>query len=828
LRWFFPDTVLEPGELMIVYLSGKNKIDPGSNLHTNFSLSSSEPLLLNSFDLVEFNIMPPREMPKDVSYGRQADGSMAFFGEPTPGAPNITQGYSGICAPPEYSHTSGFYTENINLSIVSTDGSSVIYSTDGSIPREENIASPLIFEYKNSFPFLPTDPFGPFLTDSNTTYGYVSPILVEDRSALPDRLSRKSSTKDFQPTYFPEEPSFKGTVIRARSVAEGKLPSEIVSKVFFITPEGRNRYNLPVTSLILDEVDLFEYEQGIHTAGKVFDDWRQENPDLFPPPIGKANYGERGITWEKEGHFDYFDKNSSATSISAELGIRMNGESSRRFPRKSFRLSAKNLYGSEALIYPFFPNHFTQRFERLILHNSGGDERFANMRNAAVQRMAYPTNATTSSYQPHYLFLNGEFYGLNILKERFDENYFQIRYGILPENLNLIIGLDDIAAGNSGRYLALNNLCLNGFLPDLSLEQFDGWVDVESYADVYIVNMITSNADMFPKNTLWWRDNSPGASDNSFYSVLIDQDRTLGMRVNGALKSPSYNMVSHFLEETTELITPYLTCFIEVMKTDEFRRYFINRTGDVLNSYFKIDRTVGIVEDMREAYLPHYEEQIERWSGDDNMQSVDEWMSEVDTIIDFLEKRPDLHRKHISEFFETDGTYRLSLDVSDEEQGYIHINTIDVIAETEGINAPVYPWKGTYFKNVSIDLKALPNPGYIFSHWEGDITETSIEVNSTFDADSVYIKAVFIPNPNLETDHVGVYPNPFNGSFFIANESENLKRYTIYDSLGKKIIESRPTQNETIEVRFEGQAGVYILEAEYADGKRKQAKLVKY
>jgi len=41
LRWDFPKVVLEPGEFLIVFASGKDRRDPGSQLHTNFRLSKN-------------------------------------------------------------------------------------------------------------------------------------------------------------------------------------------------------------------------------------------------------------------------------------------------------------------------------------------------------------------------------------------------------------------------------------------------------------------------------------------------------------------------------------------------------------------------------------------------------------------------------------------------------------------------------------------------------------------------------------------------------------------------------------------------------------------
>lgn len=52
-----------------------------------------------------------------------------------------------------------------------------------------------------------------------------------------------------------------------------------------------------------------------------------------------------------------------------------------------------------------------------------------------------------------------------------------------------------------------------------------------------------------------------------------------------------------------------------------------------------------------------------------------------------------------------------------------------------------YPWQGTYFKGVELELEALPNPGYVFSHWEGyDYDHSLLRI---VPSDDITIKAVF-------------------------------------------------------------------------------------
>jgi hypothetical protein len=833
-QWIFPDMEIAPSEIILIFLSGKNRDNADSELHTNFSLSDSEELMLSSPDFSETDIIPPVSLLRDISYGRTLDSQLAYFGIPSPGAPNLSQAFSGFCDPPEMSHTSGFYESSFELSITAEPGYEIIYSLDGSDPELENLGISQSYSYKNSYAFNPINPVGPFLSETYLFELYSDPIQIEDVSGEPDRISQKSSTKDFDPEYFPDSPSFKGMVVKAKATAPDLLPSKTVSKVFFVTSEGWGRYSLPSVSIIVDEWDLFQYQSGIHTAGQTFDIWRQNNPDVFPPPIFKANYGRRGDLWERPAQIDFFNMEQGSIEFSSELGIRIHGASSRRFPRKSFRLYARGIYDTDEINYEFFPSHHTTIFERLILRNGGSDEWLANMRDALVHRIAAPMRAITVASKPYNVFINGEFYGVNNLRENIDNNYFKIRYGIEDEDLDLIEGADEVQSGNMNRYLEVYNLCqTENFAETSTLNQFEEWVETESYIDVFVVNLLTANADMFPKNTAWWRDKSEGSTDDRFHSILIDLDRSLGHMLNQAMSFPGYNTVTHFLDGEEEALTPYKVCFKSAMENESFRNRFITRSADVMNTFFHPTRTSEMINEMRDLYLPQYDEHIDRWSREITAQSVSEWSASIDSMIAFAAVRPDFHRSHINEYFDAGGIYELALDVSDYEHGYIHLNTIAVNQETEGVEVPVYPWEGIYFKNVAVTLTAVPNDGFLFSHWEGALTGDEINMSSTFEIDSVYIKAIFTPDTSLSVSaeskmqRIKVFPNPSIGSYTLEDDLEEIAGFSIFDLLGREIMKVTISSSDDLNFTIQDSPGMYLLVARYRDGSEAKAKLMK-
>ncbi|MDB2430364.1 lamin tail domain-containing protein, partial [Akkermansiaceae bacterium] len=99
-KWQFPSTALNDDELLLVFASDKDRAVSGSELHTNFKLSSGgEYLALIEPDGVTIHDeFGPTYPPQYVgnSYGRLSDGNSGYFAGPTPAAENGTTTFSGF------------------------------------------------------------------------------------------------------------------------------------------------------------------------------------------------------------------------------------------------------------------------------------------------------------------------------------------------------------------------------------------------------------------------------------------------------------------------------------------------------------------------------------------------------------------------------------------------------------------------------------------------------------------------------------------------------------------------------------------------------------
>lgn len=679
--------------------------------------------------------------------------------------------------PPTFSVPGGFFSSSFELTLLAEEPDDIIlYTTDGSEPLPALLDGGQ-FSYKNSYPEAPGQPFGALLFENFTTLQYDAPIDIQDRSEDPDRLSQKSTTSAFEPTYLPESPSFKGTVVRTRVWRPGVGLSEIATESYFISPEGSNTYNIPVISIALNESEIFDYEDGIAVPGITFDTWRTQNPSATNAPRSANNFWRRGRMWESESSFSMWIPGTDEPVLSGRLGFRIHGFSSRSFPKKSWRLYARGEYGASTFDYPIFESQTDESFKRLILFSGSGDLNKAQLRDPVLQRILQPTGVETVDSRPAVLFLNGEYYGVYHIRERYDHHYFLRKKGIEEENLE-ILSNNQLEYGDPWNESFLNNFVNQRDIADPDVyDAFTTIVDTSSFWTVFAANMYMSNRDWLPNNTEMWRSKQADAqNDTKWRFASVDLDLGWGWSGENDLMR---DMIDEVLVSNTEGGQPGFSyhgfvaeMFRNAMENERFRHGFINRSADLMNTVFVPEYANAVIENYAEEMAPYMPEQIERWEMPSNMGN---WLDELNFMGQFSEERPEIHRQHIISGLEASGTYDLTLDVNNPEGGTVRVNSVMIDENTPGITGgAAYPWTGKYFNGVPITVTAIPEEGYSFAGWEGDLNGISAEKSFDTEDASAFILATFVENDTVPDTPREVFSYWHFNSLPTSGEVDNL------------------------------------------------------
>ncbi len=75
-----------------------------------------------------------------------------------------------------------------------------------------------------------------------------------------------------------------------------------------------------------------------------------------------------------------------------------------------------------------------------------------------------------------------------------------------------------------------------------------------------------------------------------------------------------------------------------------------------------------------------------------------------------------------------------------------------------------------------------------------------------------YAESMDEPIIKNESEHIGIYPNPNNGTFILSVESENIKSVYVYDLLGKVVYQKNNSNAERFDIDITDQAkGIYVV-----------------
>ncbi|AKL93649.1 spore coat protein CotH [Clostridium aceticum] len=730
-KWRLPKIMLESGEHLLIWASGKDKIGENGELHTNFSINSGgEPIFLTApngksiIDRVEAVAIP-----RNRSYGRTKDGGeeWQFFDQPTPGTSNNpAEGYQEVLASPVFSNEAGFYRENFTLELSVENDAIIYYTLDGSEPTEESLVytEPIKIE-----------------TQVVAANHPIQMITGESPPAFPISFIQTASHDLYGEWGYqryrwhsPTGTSMKAVVVRAKAFKEKAIPSQVVTQTYFIDENIDKRFDLPVISITTDRENFFGYDEGIYITGKIFDEWRVANPDEKVLGNVPANYNARGVEWEKPIHIELFEKNGTL-GFSQEAGLRIHGGFTRAWAQKTLRIYAKRDYDKESYFnYEVFPglkksngDGTLQQFKRLILRNSGNDWTYTLFRDALIQDLVRDFKIDTQAYRPAVVYINGEYWGIHNIRERYDQHYFETNYDVEGSDV-AIIDITEVEQLKKEESPDIEHyLHMIKFLEeqDITLEENYQYVktlmDIESFIDYQIAGIYVANTDWIGNNLQLWRlkieeyqPDAPYGKDGRWRWMLFDTDYGFDL--------DNYGMYAHntldwaTTDKGEDRNAPEYTFLLRsLLKNEEFRNQFINRFADVINTNFAPNRVTGKINEMQSTLEHEMQYNIQRWV---NFGSVKEWRENVDVMRNFAQERPSHMKKYIMEHFGIAKTVDFIIHLSNLEEGTVNINTITIDGQTPGlVNSAL--WKGSYFSGIPIEVTAIPKEGYQFIGWEG-------------------------------------------------------------------------------------------------------------
>ncbi len=430
--------------------------------------------------------------------------------------------------------------------------------------------------------------------------------------------SGKAHHEDFEVTIK------KSTVLKARAFIDGCLSSDVLTSTYLV----EKKHNMAVVSLSSKPSGLFSYRSGILEDGPGY---TEKNPHLG------ANYWK---DWERSTHIEYITKDGTR-SVEFDCGIHTFGQYARGLPQKGLALILREQYGANEVSYPFFTSNDVASYKSLLLRPEGQDWNSAKMRDVLVPALlkdTYFTAADYMDYTPVALYINGEYWGLYYLREKFNDNYVSYKYGYEKGTIDLIKGQYYVHAGDKKDYDALMKwLRANSLESKKNYEYFCSKVDIDSFIQFWIVQTFICNYDS--GNIRCYK-----GEDGKWRWMLYDFDWAF---MSGFVKDDMIQ--KHMLDPKGHGSTNNMGNIMSrrLLKNKEFKNKFVTEYIKALKYVFNYDRTSKIVDSLQSSIKAEIPRQKDRWG----QPSVKRQQSQVKSIKTFLKNRPAEVKKHIKKNF---------------------------------------------------------------------------------------------------------------------------------------------------------------------------------
>ena len=534
---------------------------------------------------------------------------------------------------PVFSKEGGFYSDYFGLSISSKFGNTIYYTLDGSDPRTSKTA----LKYKTEIPIFNN-------TNNINNHSSLTNITLFDYRA---------------PGFKVEKGIVVRAVIKDRKYGFGK----VVSNSYFISKKAPYYSQMKVISMLTDSDYLFDEENGIYMVGTKYYEWLKKNPNKNYNPgdvLNVTNYNSDGKENEIPVSIQIFENGKSVLCI--DVGARIAGNWSRANPQKSFRFFARKEYGSKNLNYKFFEDLKAAdgseiiSFDKITLRNGGNDYQELRFRDALVHDLVSDSACDIMAAEPCILFINGEFWGFYMIREKTDGEYIKSHYGIKKKDVAVIKNseveegeksdLDEFA--EFSRWAASAPMKIGE-----NYKKFCDSMDVQSFMDYMAIQTYINNFDWassgFSNNWQVWHSKTVNPkinkADGKWRFILYDTEFSSGIYT---MKETSYEYdLLNRLNVTTEHFN-FPRILKNLCKNEEFLNRFYKNYLKIIEEYFAPNVVCKKIDEYAKEYKTAICDTYKRFGIEWASHNFD---GEVEDLKLFYRNRPEYAKRYLDTFY---------------------------------------------------------------------------------------------------------------------------------------------------------------------------------
>ena len=577
---------------------------------------------------------------------------------------------------PNFSAEGGFYDKQFSLTLSAASGNTIYYTMDGSDPRT-----------------------------SDTAMEYTKEILLYNNTDEPNVYSaiKDITLADYNP---PEYNIDKGLMVRAAAKTPAGEFTEVVTNSYFIGKEADYYNEMKVISMVTDADYIFDKDTGAYMIGSKYNEWRSSD-EYVEYDAGDVrnvtNYNTKGRESEFPVSIQVFEEGKAV--YSADVGARISGNWSRSHAQKSFRLYSRKEYGTKKMKYTLIEDltdvngNLIESFDKVTLRNGGNDFQELHFRDALIHDLTKDLAFDVMASEPCILFVNGEFWGFYMIREKTDGEYIESHYGIPKEDV-AVIKNSDIEEGTEEDLEEFRNFCLWAASADMTDEanykKLCDSMDIQSLMDYVTVETYINNNDWAngsSNNWMVWHSRTVNPelpkADGKWRFILYDTEFSTGLYGNDKTVC-GYDLLNNMSAGDEDFNIPNIVR--NLCKNDEFRQMFYVNYLRIMETCFASDLVDQKTDEYAAAYGEAVKATFSRFGMDWAGNSFD---NEVEQFKHYFNRRPKYAKRFLNTF----------CGVKEEElPGDTSFSTENQISETPD-------W--TYYGDATFSVDATDNALHI-------------------------------------------------------------------------------------------------------------------
>ena len=417
--------------------------------------------------------------------------------------------------------------------------------------------------------------------------------------------------------------------------------------------------------------------------------------------------GRKGKRWEREAIIQIQDKGNPESHLE-RVGIRISGSGTRSLPKRSFKLFARDRYGSDS-----FADLLGHSVDEVVLRGDGSPNSF--LKNVFIEQVAreYATHLDVQESATLDLYVNAEYWGAYRSMPAKDPAWLLDKHGI--NGCDMLAGpAHRIVSGSDNGWDEVLGLLSSSSLNTEQLSRLETLVEVESLIQIAAFDLYTGRADC-ELNTRVWR---PHSADGKWRWILYDMD----LWTSG--NDPS---LGRMLAEPAAA-APYMKV---IWSTPSLQERLLSYLVALLNGPLEPNSAAARMDDLYGPERSYLIRDYQRWSSEMSCVHPD---SGVAILNETVSNRPGYLLSYLAS---QSGHEEIRVPVQHTRGGRILLDGIPISSKEE-----VYGWQG-----IVVLLEAVPDKGMRFSHWKG-IDNPSALLLAELDK-LPKIEAVFVREPAI-------------------------------------------------------------------------------